>query len=397
MNRNILPVITLLAALTLTGASFFAPQGVGDGFPQGGVEDMALEYLLGSQTFSYDGIPDSVNILDVVAMESFPVQYVVTIAFDCSHAGYGDRTGQILAQVITPHEIRVKIVEGWVVSAVIDERWDELTQLEEGRDDSPDQAKDLAVQYIIESYPELGVELPGYWGFEIITPQGLIGSTLLRPAEFVLSELKASPGNVSVGEEVTVTVKVANIGEVEGTHMVVLKVDWEVSEGFNVTLEANTSTVVSFTIVENDLGSHSVEIGSLTDTFNVLEPAEFEVSDLSIDPDEVEEGNEVTISVSVSNIGENEGSHTVELKLDGSVTDEIYLTLEGGADTTVSFSVLMGVGTHMAEIESLSGSFTITAPSEEPSSQQSFPWTPAIAVGAVALVVIGLITRRYMG
>jgi hypothetical protein len=180
LNRNILPVITLLAALTLTGASFFAPQGSGDGFPQGGVEDMALKYLLGSPTFAYDGIPDSVNILDVVAMESFPVQYVVTIAFDCSHAGYGDRIGQILAQVITSHEIRVKIVEGWVVSAVIDEMWDELNQREEGRDDSPDQAKDLAVQYIIESYPELGVELPGYWAFEIITPQGRIGSTLLR-------------------------------------------------------------------------------------------------------------------------------------------------------------------------------------------------------------------------
>lgn len=180
MNRNILPVITLLAALMFTGASFFAPQGSGDGFTQGGVEDIALKYLLGSPTFAYDGIPDSVNILDVVAMESFPVQYVVTIAFDCSHAGYGDRTGQILAQVITFHEIRVKIVEGWVVSAVIDDMWDELNQQEEGRNDSPDQAKDLAVQYIIENYPELGVELPSYWAFEIITPQGLIGSTLLR-------------------------------------------------------------------------------------------------------------------------------------------------------------------------------------------------------------------------
>ncbi len=182
MNRNILPVFTLLAALTLTGASFYAPQGSGDDFPKGGVEDMALKYLMGSPTFAYDGIPDSGNILDVVAMESFPVQYVVTIAFDCSHAGYGDRTGQILAQVITSHEIRVKIVEGWVVSAVIDGMWDELNQREEGRDEplSPDQTKDLAVQYVIESYPELGVELPGYWAFEVITSQGLIGSTLLR-------------------------------------------------------------------------------------------------------------------------------------------------------------------------------------------------------------------------
>jgi hypothetical protein len=237
-------------------------------------------------------------------------------------------------------------------------------------------------------------------GIYNVTVIGMTGNFTVKappkPAEFEVSELEASPGDVSVGEEVTVTVNVANIGEVEGSHMVVLKVDGEEYEGFNVTLEPSASTVVSFIIVEDDPGSHGVGVGALTGTFNVLQPAEFEISDLSIAPDEVEEGGEVTISVSVSNIGEEEGSHTVELKLDGSVTDDRSLTLEGGADTTVSFSVLMGVGTHTAEIESLTGSFTITASPEQP-SQQSFPWTTAIAVGAVALVVIGLIARKYMG
>ena len=237
-------------------------------------------------------------------------------------------------------------------------------------------------------------------GVYSVTIEDLVGGfeakiTPLMPAEFVLSELEASPGDVSVGEEVTVTVNVANIGEVEGSHMVVLKVDGDEYEGFNVTLEPSASTVVSFTIVEDDPGSHGVGVGALTGTFNVLQPAEFEISDLSIAPDEVEEGGEVTILVRVSNIGEEEGSHTVELKLDGSVTDDKSLTLEGGAEMTVSFSVSMGVGTHTAEIESLTGSFTVTEP-EQP-SQQSFPWTSAIAVGAVALVVIGLIARKYMG
>jgi len=241
--------------------------------------------------------------------------------------------------------------------------------------------------------------IPEAEGIYNVTIEDLTGSfeakiTPLMPAEFVLSELEASPGDVSVGDEVTVTVDVANIGELEGSHMVVLKVDGEEYEGYNVTLEPGASTEVSFTIEEDDPGSHSVVIGALTSTFNVLQPAEFEISDLSIAPDQVEEGGEVTISVSVSNIGEEEGSHTVELKLDGSATDDKSLTLEGGADTTVSFSVSMGVGTHTAEIEGLTGSFTITAP-EQPS--KPFPWTTTIAVGAVALLVIGLIARKYMG
>jgi hypothetical protein len=182
LNRNMLPIFTLLAALMLTGTSFYTPQRSGDDLPQRGVEEIAINYLISAPTFAYDGIPGSVDIIGVLAMESYPVQYVVTIAFYCSHAGYGDRTGQILAQIITSHEIRVKIVEGWVVSAVIDERWDELNHREEGKDEplSPNQVKDLAVQYIIENYPELGVEMPGYWAFDVITPQGLIGSTMMR-------------------------------------------------------------------------------------------------------------------------------------------------------------------------------------------------------------------------
>jgi len=199
---------------------------------------------------------------------------------------------------------------------------------------------------------------------------------------------------------VTVSVTVANVGEVEGSYTVVLRIDGEAQDGLNVTLGANASTVIYFTVVGGEPGGYAVGVEGLTTSFNVLRPAEFEVSSLSIDPYVAEDGGEVTVSVSVCNIGEEEGSHTVELRLDGALTDERTLTLACGADTTVSFSVLTGVGTHAVEVGSLTGSFTVTAPAgpepDDGASQPSFQWTYAIAVGAVALVAIGMIARRFM-
>ncbi len=89
---------------------------------------IAIDFVVQAPTFKYDGISDTLEVIDVKILESFPVQYVVTITFDSRHAGYGDRTGQVLAQVITPHTEVVKVVDDEVVSAILDNQWDELRQ-----------------------------------------------------------------------------------------------------------------------------------------------------------------------------------------------------------------------------------------------------------------------------
>jgi hypothetical protein len=270
LNKNILLVFSLLAALMLTGASFYAPQKGGDYFPQRNVENVALQYLQGSPTFACDGDLDSVKILDFVAMESFPVQYVVTIAFNCYHAGYGDRTGQLLAQVITSHEIRVKIVKGWVVSAIIDESWDELNQREERREEplSSDQAKDVIVQYIIENYPDLGVELPGYWAFEVITPQGQIGSMKLR--------------FTGEGWEVNVSspVVLEPVYSISISHSGVVAFDWEGSVDSSGVIEEVHMSVGSRILSQED--ARDIIVSYLVENHAAIEiPSEWIVEDLT--------------------------------------------------------------------------------------------------------------------
>lgn len=142
--------------------------------------DTAIDFLKNGPTFSFDGIPGSI---EVIAAESYPVQYFITIAFECTQAGYGDRDGMMLAHVISPHEIRIALSNGVIGSAIIDEQWDELVQVPVSVDTaiSPDHAKDIAVQHVIDEYHELeGAATPREWSVSTLNPDGLLGASTLE-------------------------------------------------------------------------------------------------------------------------------------------------------------------------------------------------------------------------
>jgi hypothetical protein len=125
--------IMLVSVLTITFGALTAYSALNPS--DGGIDDpderaieIAKQFVIEAPTFKFDGILDTITVLDVQILESYPVQYVVTITFDSKHAGYGDRTGQQLAQVITPHHAVIKVVTGEVVSAILDGQWNELDQ-----------------------------------------------------------------------------------------------------------------------------------------------------------------------------------------------------------------------------------------------------------------------------
>ncbi len=89
---------------------------------------IARDFIIRAPTFRFDGIPETLNVTKVSILESLPLQYVITIDFESRHAGYGDRTGQALPGVITPHTAVVKVVRDNVVSAILDNQWDEVNR-----------------------------------------------------------------------------------------------------------------------------------------------------------------------------------------------------------------------------------------------------------------------------
>jgi len=89
---------------------------------------IARNFTINSPTFKFDGIEETLKVVKVVNKEINPPQYVINIDFVLHHGGYGDRTGQIVIQALTHHTIAVTIEDGKVISAIIDEKWDEVHQ-----------------------------------------------------------------------------------------------------------------------------------------------------------------------------------------------------------------------------------------------------------------------------
>ncbi len=90
------------------------------------VKALAVSWIQRAPTYAYDG--SDLMFVSYVQQESFPVRHVLTYNFTSSHAGYGNRSGQVTAQVITGHTIQVVIIDGTVDTAVIDGKWDETGQ-----------------------------------------------------------------------------------------------------------------------------------------------------------------------------------------------------------------------------------------------------------------------------
>ncbi|MGH9998288.1 MAG: hypothetical protein ACRD90_00275, partial [Nitrosopumilaceae archaeon] len=101
----------------------------------------ARRFILESPTFAFDGLIDTLQVEYVSVMESFPVQYNIEARYTSAHAGFGNREGQMLAQVLTPHTVKLIVSEGRVISAITDKDWDEMNsqfiQRESDLDDLP--------------------------------------------------------------------------------------------------------------------------------------------------------------------------------------------------------------------------------------------------------------------
>lgn len=86
---------------------------------------MAEELVRASDTFAFDGMEETLKLVKIDTGAT-PVIWTFTFDFQSRHAGYGDRTGQILAQVITPHRVVVTVTQGDITSAIMDGQYDLL-------------------------------------------------------------------------------------------------------------------------------------------------------------------------------------------------------------------------------------------------------------------------------
>jgi len=85
-------------------------------------QQIATDYLLNSPTLKFDVIEGSVRLITPQALK-YNDAWQFIYKFKCAHPGYGDRSGEMLAQAVTPHTARIIVRRGEVTFAVIDEKW----------------------------------------------------------------------------------------------------------------------------------------------------------------------------------------------------------------------------------------------------------------------------------
>ncbi len=96
-------------------------------------------------------------------------------------------------------------------------------------------------------------------------------------------------------------------------------------------------------------------------------PASFSVLNLDVSPEVVAPGATVTVTVEVLNVGEEEGTHVLELMIDGVVEQSQSVDLDGGESTSVSFFIQKEIeGSYSIELGGLTGAFQVVEPERPP-------------------------------
>jgi hypothetical protein len=98
-----------------------------------------------------------------------------------------------------------------------------------------------------------------------VTFAGCAGS-----AEFEVSTLAVSPDTTLDGQGTTVTALVTNTSASEGSYTAVLNYNGESAETKTITVPANSTAEVRFTVEGLSLGTHTISIGDSQGTLTVL-------------------------------------------------------------------------------------------------------------------------------
>jgi len=215
-------------------------------------------------------------------------------------------------------------------------------------------------------------------------------ANLPQLGEFTVTSLTISEDTVEPGDAVSVTAVVENIGDDVDSTTVTISIDGVEYESELVTLNAGDSTTLTWSVSKTAEGTYSIEVMGETVSFTVKAPptpAEFSLSNLQVSPSIVEPGMDITVSFSIENTGEESGSYSIDLKMDGATVETLSGTLDGGESESVSTTVSSTEeGTHTVAIDGLDAEFSVEqAPS-------GFPWIYAVVV----IVIIAAAAYIYM-
>ena len=198
---------------------------------------------------------------------------------------------------------------------------------------------------------------------------GSLEGTFILTSTVELSDLAINRTAAKIGEPIGISVKVTNKAQEGGDYSVTLLINDSATQTKTGHIEGGTTANVLFEVVEQTEGTYQFKIGSLNGTFTISpsaappKPAEFQVSNLTIDPEVADPGTAVNVTAKVINVGETSGSYSADFSVNDAVKDTKTLTLSGGETATVTFTVTeTGKGNYTIKIGNATGTLSIQAP-----------------------------------
>ena len=319
------------------------------------------------------------EMLEEVTPQSLVDLFIMIAGFPATPSSVAD-----ILEVMDLNKV-MEVIELWVSTDALQELADVFGYLTRHALSSIYLGMTSAEQATIYSYlsAETIANLP-----TIITP----------PLPLFIDNLVITPEEVELGEDVTISFDIMNPNNQSITYYARIKVG-EISLLVDIELDAYESKTVTRTLTPLAEGTIDVTVDGLAGSFTVIvsppppTPAEFVVSELTALPTEIEEGGTVMISVTVTNIGETEGSYTVEFKVDGETVESETVTIPGDSVYFSSFEKTWSAGTYQVSVEDLTAGFTVSA-LPEPDFTIYYLVMIIIIVAIVALVAYWLWKRK---
>jgi len=150
------------------------------------------------------------------------------------------------------------------------------------------------------------------------------------------TNLTISPSQVLIDEPVTIAADLQNVAETRATYHCCLACEGKEVEAKDIVVAGDSTEKVAFTLSQAASGRYRVELLGLSGSYKVLKPADIKLVNLDVAPNTVKVGEEATITMSITNMGEAEGSYQARLFLDGSLYYTSDITLAGGAKKSES-------------------------------------------------------------
>jgi hypothetical protein len=175
-----------------------------------------------------------------------------------------------------------------------------------------------------------------------------------------------TPTSIATGEKVTIEAQVRNINSETDIFNIPLMVNGVANDRKSIALAPGETELLTFELTINHAGSYKISIADKESTLIVENPPppDFRLSNLEINPTEVNIGENVVITASIVNNGGTQGSYTAELKIDGTTNQTEKLIIPAGAEYILVFKVSKGLpGTYKVALGDLSGQLTVKEPS----------------------------------